>query len=484
MNKKQKFHIPSEKTIDKVLEEGKGATKQLLLDLTHTVKELINYIEKQNTIIQNLSDQINKNSNNSHKPPSSDGYKKPSRQTTSLRGKSNKKSGGQPGHKGHTLKQTTKIDKIEKHALIQCTKCENSLENIEAEKVEKRQVYDLPSISIEVTEHRAEVKTCPICGHKNKGIFPNNVSSPVQYGSNIKSAITYFTNYHFIPLKRTTDIFRDLFSHSISEATVIKANHEFEKNIGPTLQSIQKELKNSTTLHVDESGIRKSGKLHWVHSAGNSNATFYGINKKRGKEAMDKIGIINNYKGILIHDHWRPYFRYKELQHSLCNAHHLRELKFIMESKKQKWAKEMFYHLLEIKQKVEEYRCKSKKLPDKIIEYFERKYNDIIKDGYFISKQSPNNKTSINLLKRLEKNKNQVLHFMYNFEVPFDNNQGERDIRMVKIKQKISGSFRTDNGGDNFANIRSFISTVIKNGENIFEEIIKAYFGKPLLLDI
>lgn len=187
---------------------------------------------------------------------------------------------------------------------------------------------------------------------------------------------------------------------------------------------------------MDESGIRKAGKLNWIHSASNQNATFYGIHEKRGKFAMDEIGIIEKFIGTLIHDHWRPYFTYKDTKHSLCNAHHLRELKFISENYKQKWAKKMFQHLLKIKCKVEQVRETSDHLSSTSIHYFEHKYDEIIKEGFFINRQLEVNKKPINLLKRLKEYKKEVLLFMHDFEVPFDNNQGERDIRMTKIKQK------------------------------------------------
>lgn len=246
-NKSQntKFYIPDEKAIDAVLNKGHDATKELLLDLTNTVRELISYIEKQNEVIQNLSDQINKNSNNSHKPPSSDGYKKQPKQTTSLRVKSNKKCGGQPGHKGHTLKQSSTVENIEIHSVYQCRYCQKNLKDVKVEKIEKRQIFDLPPINIEVKEHQSEIKICPFCGNKNKGDFPKEVTAPVQYGLMVKSVVNYFTNYHFIPVKRTREIFKDLFSHPISEATILKVNLEQEKNIEPALQSIKEYLINS-----------------------------------------------------------------------------------------------------------------------------------------------------------------------------------------------------------------------------------------------
>ena len=481
--KEHKFYIPDEETIDAVLNQGRNATKKLLLDLTNTVKELVAYVEKQNEVIQNLSDKINKNSDNSHQPPSSDGLNKKPRQTKSLRGKSDKKNGGQPGHKGHTLTQSNNVDKVEMHPVNHCDICQNSLQSVGIEKIEKRQVFDLPPLTIEIAEHQAEIKTCPFCGYENKGQFPEGITAPVQYGKMVKSVINYFTNYHFIPIKRTTEIFKDMFAHPISEATVLKANKDQNKNIDLAIQSIREYLKNSKILHVDESGIRKEGYLNWIHSASNQKATYYGIHKKRGKLAMDDIGILEDFMGILIHDFWRPYFKYKNATHSMCNAHILRELKFIAENYKQKWAKDMFQHLLIIKQKVEQVRETSNHLNEKDIYHFERKYDEIVKEGYFVNNQVSNNRKPVNLLDRLSDYKKEVLLYMHDFDVPFDNNQGERDIRMTKIKQKISGSFRTQIGADNFANIRSYISTIIKNSKNVLEELFKANGGNPFIME-
>ncbi len=481
-NQKVKFYIPDEKAVEIAFNEGLDATKQLFLELTNTVKELISYIHQQNKVIQNLSDQINKNSSNSSKPPSSEGYNKPPRQTSSLRSKSNKKTGGQPGHKGHTLRQSTIIDHVVMHPVNQCVHCQNSLETIKAENIDKRQVFDIPQLEIKVVEHQAEIKICPNCGHKNKGYFPKEVNSYVQYGINVKSVINYFTQYQLVPLSRTKEIFRDLFSHSVSEATIIKANMELEQNIAPSLVAIKQYLCKSDVLHVDESGVRTEGNLHWLHNASNEKATCYKIHKNRGSKAMDEIGIINKFQGTLVHDFWKAYLKYKDAKHSLCNAHHLRELKFITENYDQKWAKEMYQLLLEIKEKVDKSRGFDNCLPDSIIEFYEKRYDDLIKDGYFVNKQIDNNKKPMNLLKRLDGYKSNTLLFMHNFEVPFDNNQGERDIRMIKVKQKISGSFRTKKGADNFTNIRSFISTVMKNSGYILDELINAFDGKPFII--
>ena len=475
--------IPNEETIKVAFKEGKDSVKKLVFQLTNSIQNLTEHIEKQNEIIKKLDEQISKNSNNSSKPPSSDGYEKIKR-TKSLREKSSRKNGGQFGHKGHTLQQIEKPNKIENHNVIECNICHTSLEKESIQKIVKRQVFDLPPIKIEVTEHRAEVKICPKCGFENKGEFPEKVNSPTQYGTKIKSVASYLTNYHFIPLKRTGEIFNDLFGHPLSEATIIKANQEQKENIQNSLESIKTNLIKSDVINADESGIRKESDLHWIHCISNEVATLYRIYKNRGTIAMDQMEILPDFEGTIVHDHWKSYFKYTKASHALCNAHHLRELNFIIEKYQQAWARKMFDLLIQIKKSVE--RCKEKEnhLPSKIIIYFENKYDEIVNNGYFVNPLPNDNKntTPIKLLNRLKNFKKETLAFMYDFDIPFDNNLGERDIRMIKIKQKISGSFRTDTGAQTFCDIRSFISTLTKNCKNIMQELLNANNGIPFML--
>ena len=481
--KKISVKLPNEETIETAFNEGIHSVKNIFFQLTDLIQELAKNIEKQNKIINELDERISKNSNNSSKPPSSDGYRKVKR-TKSLRKKSNKTNGGQPGHKGHTLKQIEKPEKVEIHNVFQCNICQTSLENVDVQKIEKRQVFDLPPIHIEVTEHQAEIKICPNCGSENKGEFPEKVKSPAQYGTKVKTLSSYFTNYHFIPLKRTGEIFRDVFGHPISEATIIKANHEQKENVKNSIESIKTNLQKSDVLNADESGIRKESDLHWIHCISNEYVTLYEIHKNRGTIAMDEMKILPDFEGTIVHDHWKSYFKYTKASHALCNAHHLRELNFIIEKYKQVWARNMFNLLIQIKKRVEESKHKEEYLPPKTIQYFEEKYDEIVNNGYFVNPlpDDKKNTTPLRLLNRLKKFKKETLAFMYDFNIPFDNNLGERDIRMIKVKQKISGSFRSDSGADTFCSIRSFISTLIKNGKNIMQELYNANNDNSFML--
>jgi transposase len=487
------MQLPDREEIHRVYLEGEEAVAQLVSGLLSYIQGLVDHIQSQDEIIRGLRDQTAKNSKNSSKPPSSDGYKKP--HPTSLRNLSgSKKNGGQEGHEGHTLEPVEEPDHIKMYEVKECSSCHAALEDEKVIGYEKRQVFDIPPIRVEVTEHQAEIKDCPHCGKRNRAEFPPEVSQPVQYGCRIKSWAVYFNNYHFIPLERTCEIFEDLVDHRLSEASVLQANTELSECIRPACEVIKKLLIAADVVNFDESGLRVEGKLNWLHVASSAHLTYYEVHRKRGKEAMDHIGILPEFRGVAVHDHWAPYFHYDKCHHSLCNAHHLRELIFIHECYNQEWSREMKELLLEIKEHVECSCQHSDQLDPKKVEEFENCYHEIIKKGIEANpppapeqipkkkkkgkvKQSPPK----NLLDRLKDHNQHVLAFMYDFRVPFDNNQGERDIRMVKVKQKVSGSFRTREGAENFCRIRGYISTARKNGRNVIDAIEDAFNGVPFI---
>ena len=356
---------------------------------------------------------------------------------------------------------------------------------------EKRQVFDVPPVRIEVTEHQAEIKDCPKCGQQVKGSFPAEVSQPVQYGPRLKAQACYLNNYQLIPWARTCEMLGDFYGHTPAEALVLEANAAMVEQTEPSRTVTKQKLVAASVAHFDESGLRVEGKLNWLHVASINSLTHYAVHPKRGQEAMKDIGILSEFEGRAVHDHWQSYFAFDNCQHALCNAHHLRELQFIVDQYEQDWARKMSKLLLDIKAEVEEAGPDQRSLSPERITHFKRRYDELIAEGLEANpppatpppkkrgrkKQSPPK----NLLDRLQQRKPEVLAFMYDFRVPFDNNLAERDVRMVKVKQKVSGTFRTRTGAETFCAIRSYISTVRKNGRNVIDAMYDALTGSPFI---
>jgi transposase len=440
--------------------------------------------------IQALEDQLAKNSRNSSKPPSSDGLKKP--KPKSRRQKSGKASGGQKGHVGYRLEPVEKPQHTEVHPVLECQHCHADLAGGEADKVEKRQVFDLPEVKLEVTEHQAEVKRCPVCGQLNWAEFPEGVRQPTQYGPRVRAQMVYLNVYHFIPLARTAELVGELYGQPVSEGTIEAAGVEVAERVEVVNEQVKAYLvATETPVHFDETGARVNGKLEWLHSASTDQATYYAIHPKRGGEAMDTIDILPKREGWSIHDAWLPYFNYPEARHGLCNAHLVRELVFLIEHHAQAWAKDFLSLLTNMKEKVEAAKSQEQSALSALqLAAFEHVYDRIIELGERANpppvrqpnqrgrlKQSPTR----NLLDRLINYKAEVMAFVYDFAVPFDNNLAERDIRMVKVQQKVSGGFRSGDGARVFCRVRSYISTARKNGQRILDALYQAFRDAPYL---
>ena len=440
--------------------------------------------------VQQLENQINTNSRNSGKPPSSDGFAKPK----SLRKKSGKKSDAQKGHPGHTLVMTDHPDKIKMHQVTHCQDCGACLADRAAESIDRRQVVELPPLKMETTEHRAEQKTCHICGAKNRAAFPDGVNQPVQYGPLVKAMAVYLNQYQLLPYDRVRELFKDLFGQSFSEGSLFTANQACYEALEEAEQEIGQQILNEPVINCDETGARVEGKLHWLHVAGTSRLTSYSIHPKRGSEAMDAMGILPYYTGVAKHDCLHAYFKYTNCSHSLCNAHHLRELTWVFENLDQVWARQMYELLLDVKKAVDDAKENGKTSLDmEQLAGFLSRYSSIIalghKENPFYEvwpppkgrRGKPKKTKPRNLLERLKRYRTETLNFMFDFRIPFDNNQAERDIRMTKIQQKISGGFRSLQGAKFFCRIRGYISTVKKNSVPVLEAIGDAFLGNPFV---
>lgn len=427
-----------------------------------------------------LESKLAKNSSNSSKPPSSDknnpGNKKEKlKKTTSTREKSGKKPGGQEGHKGSHLKMSSSPDETIRLEVDSCAHCNNTLANVKST-TEARQEFEIPEPKIHVTEYQAEHKHCKKCGYTTAACFPENLTHQTQYGPRAKSLMVYMNQYQLIPFKRASEFFETVYNHKISPGTIVNAVSLISSRFSKVNNEIKTLLINESLVHVDETGSNISGNKKWMHVVGNEKLTHYAIHDKRGRKASEEIGILPRFKGTMIHDHWKTYFTYKDATHGLCNAHHLRELRFIFEHNNIKWAKEMSDFLI----KTNEYKTLllqsgKNRMPKKKLQACLDTYDDILNKANREHRRRVT-KDSKNLLKRFKRYKDCVLLFMSDFSVPFTNNPAEQDLRMNKVKQKISGCFRNKSGGDDFCKIRSVISTTKKNKKNIFSTLQKAFY--------
>lgn len=485
--------LPTQEEVHDAYQAGEETVQRLFATVSAQVEQLASYVQELHEVIQQLRDQIKKNSRNSGKPPSSDGLRKP--RTRSLRKSGERPNGGQPGHPGQTLRQVEDPDRVTVHTVQVCQGCQRSLDGVEEERRETRQVFDIPALHLEVTEHQCVVKVCPQCGMVNRGEFPADVSQPTQYGPNVKAHAAYLTNYHHLPLDRTAQFFEDVFGQRVSEGVILGANVEGAAQVTPFNEAVKQQLIDAAVVNFDESGLRIAGKGQWLHVASTSDLTYYEVHEKRGHDGMEAIGILPEFHGTAVHDHWKSYFTYTHCAHSLCNAHHLRELEFVTEQYQQPWATKMSKLLKEIHEDVKQTQLSRDHLDAQTLSTYEDRYHAILEEGFRANppppedehqpkkrgkrKQSPPK----NLLDRLEQYTPEVLRFMYDFRVPFDNNQGERDIRMMKVKQKVSGTFRTKTGAEQFCRIRGYLSTVRKQGVNVLDALKRAFQGTPFLLD-
>jgi transposase len=433
--------------------------------------------------VAELEHRLGLNSSNSGKPPSSDGLKKPPR-VSNQRGPTDKKTGGQPGHPGKTLCQVPEPDLTIDHFPPSCASCGQPLIKSASDDYLARQVFDLPvPVPLVVTEHRAHRCRCAACGTATRASFPEGVSAPVQYGARIAAFVVYLMTYQFVPEDRLASLMADLFGVSLSRATIGQMSRRAAERLQGFAEAVRTLVVSAPVRHLDETGFRIGGRTKWLHIAATLWLTFYRVSPKRGDMLAD-------VSGIIVHDHWKPYYTIQGVKHALCNAHHLRELQALVDIEHEDWARRMQLLLRRACHAVHLARDETVALSPRLIDLISRRFDAIVADGTAFHEAQPalaiklnrNGKPrggqpprriGHNLLLRLGGRKQDVLRFLTNPAVPFTNNQAERDARMMKLRQKISGGFRTDQGASDFAVIRTMIGTARKNGWDVIQSLLR-----------
>lgn len=459
--------------------EQKDALIYELWPLRKVVRELSAQVNTLQAKVKELEGRLAQNSHNSNKPPSSEGLSKP--KPKSLRVPGQHPTGGQTGHTGHTLKKVATPDQtIEHHPPSHCERCHRPLNHLSI--AETRQVFDLPSLRYIVTEHQVLEAHC-VCGKICRGEFPERVSAPAQYGPAALAAAVHLTHHHMLPVQRTAALMGDFFELPMGEATVLAASEEARSCLEPTVAAIGNALQVAPVLHADETGLRVMGKLHWMHVLASTLLTWVACHAKRGQQAFEALGILPGFLGTLVHDGWNPY-RGLACKHALCNAHHLRELTYVFEELGQPWAKRMIDLLLMACWEVAEHGAP---LPAERILQLHLQYAAILANGEAANPRAPpsgkrgraRQTKATNLLWRLRLYASDVWRFATDCNVPFTNNLAEQAVRMPKVKQKISGCFRTKKGADTFCVIRSYLATMHKQGANLFHALTLTFQRQP-----
>ena len=439
--------------------------------------------------VAQLEARLGAHSQNSHRPPSSDGPRTPPR---SQRTRSGKGPGGQPGHPGQTLGMVATPDAVVPHHPAQCARCGRALGAVPATAVARRQVVDLPPLALVVTEHQAATVCCPHCHHATTAPFPPAVSQAVQYGPQLLGLGVYLRHYQLLPYQRVADLLRDLFGRGPSPGTLHTASLRATAALAPVEAALKTALAAAPVAHADETSITVAGQRRWVHVVSTPTLTHYAWHAKRGHAATDVIGVLPAFAGRLIHDGWASYWHYP-CQHGLCNAHHLRELTAVAEGPGQGWAADLRALLLAIRQQGVAGRAAGLTAsPPAARDAAVARYRELLAQGYAANPppaRTPNGPQvgrlkrtpARNLLDRLATHEEAVLACLHDWAVPFDNNQAERDLRMIKVQQKISGTFRDDTGADAFCRIRSYVATLRKQARLLLTALALTLAGQPPL---
>jgi transposase len=451
------------------------------------IEQLYEQIAVLSQQVKDLQDRLAKDSHNSSLPPSSDRF---GRQPKSLRQKSEKPSGGQEGHRGSTLRFCEQPDEIIEHRVSVCASCQQDLREVPASVTLRRQVVDIPAPRLIVQEHRAEHKQCPRCQQLTLASFPPEVTAPIQYGPRVGAVAVYLSQQQLLPLQRTAEVLSDVLGVQMSEATVGELIQRTACELAPIEQQIKAALIESCVIHQDETGLRVAGKTYWEHVTSTATLTHYQVDASRGQAALHRIGILPTFKGISIHDGWASYFLY-DCEHALCLVHVLRALVFQAEQHGAVWATELIDLLLSMKEATEQARDQGKRWLDPLeVLDWEHAFLRVLDEADQITPRAtapPGTKGRIkqssarNLLDHLRKHQQAVFCFLEDLRVEFDNNQAERDLRMIKVQQKVSGCFRTLAGAQAFSRIRGYVSTLRKQGLTLLPALQATLCGHPPL---
>lgn len=442
--------------------------------------------------VQELERRLALNSRNSSKPPSSDGYRKPAPKSQRPTGQRN--SGGQAGHPGHTLRQSQHVDQIIVHGTANhCRACHSPL--AQGQIIDKRQVFELPAVKAHIIEHQLMRSTCS-CGQVHTGVWPQDIKAPVQYGPRAKALVVHLNQHHLVPIARTSALMQDIFGMAISQASIASFAAQAAHTMRPTVAAIGQAVQSAPVMHADETGIRVRKTLQWLHCAVTGGLTWLACHSKRGREAFEALGILAGVRGVMVHDGLAGYRQFDCL-HSLCNAHHIRELVAVHEQGEHiwdDWPVQMIQLLVQAKNEVLE---KAAPLAAERQAWFEQCWDDLLARGERLNPQSEQllgkdstgkgsgagrrkNSKAANLLKRLRQHRADVWRFMTHPDVPFTNNLAEQALRMSKIKQRVSGCFRSEDGADHFFAIRSYLATMHKQKQCLFDCLVSVFEGRTI----
>jgi transposase len=472
-----------------------------ILDLSEHIAQLKAQIEKLQAEVSHLHYRnfqlgrrnaelealLSKDSHNSSRPPSTDPPW--AKRTKSLRRPSGRRRGGQVGHRGSTLRLSTHPNRVVEHRPQECRHCHYALAGSQVVRHLRQQVWEVVPARLKVTEHHIAVLRCRSCGQTTQGEFSGAVRSGIQYGPGVKARVLYLQQYQLLPYQRTREAMRELFGCHLSAGTIANMVRECASALVETELKIKQKLRRASVIHADETGLRINQRLGYVHVASTAHLTHYAAANHRGRTAIDEINVLPRYRGTCVHDGLLSYSYYNQCRHALCGVHLLRELTYFEElsGETKAWAAPLKELLLEMKGAVEQERAEGgKRLAEDDLRSLTESYDRLVAVG--LEAESPPDvpeqvkKQGRNLLLRLERRKEEVLRFLTDFAVPFDNNQAERDLRMVKLQQKTSGCFRTEEGARQFCRIRSYLSTMRKQGKGILQALEKACRGAPISL--